>query len=147
MEMLLGIISFNKKLYYRQTKSTKDAEKVPRQMFLAEKRKKTKNKKRKTDLLKSLKRKRLTKTEKKGWFPPKAQDWRAAIWESHKNHKIQINPKTKPNKYANKNPQKKITENKNSKEERTIIILKEMISYMFRIIEYVSFIHIMTSLA
>lgn len=74
MEMLLGIISFNKKLYYRQTKSTKDPEKLPRQMFLAEKRKKTKNKKRKTDLLKSLKRKRLTKTEKKGWFPPKAQD-------------------------------------------------------------------------
>lgn len=61
MEMLLGIISFNKKLYYRQTKSTKDPEKLPRQMFLAEKRKKTKNKKRKTDLLKKLKKKKTYK--------------------------------------------------------------------------------------
>jgi len=52
-------------LYYRQTKSTKDPEKLPRQMFLADKRKKTKNKIQKTDLLKSLKRKRLTKTKKR----------------------------------------------------------------------------------
>jgi len=68
MEMLLGIISFNKKLYYRQTKSTKDPEKLPRQMFLAEKRKKTKNKKRKTDLLKKLKKKKTYKKRKKDGF-------------------------------------------------------------------------------
>jgi len=55
-------------LYYRQTKSTKDPEKLPRLMFLADKRKKNQEQDPKNRSPKKLKKKNTYKNQKKDGF-------------------------------------------------------------------------------
>jgi len=65
-------------LYYRQTKSTKKTlEKFQDKCSWRIKGKKPRTRSKKQISEKASKEIRFTKTKKKGWFPPKAQDCRA----------------------------------------------------------------------
>jgi len=80
-------------MYYRQIeKYKKDPKELPRQIFrlwIKEKRKrKIKSKLQKKDLLKSVKRKKIHKKPKKGWFLQKHRIEEPTIREYYKNHKI-----------------------------------------------------------
>jgi hypothetical protein len=104
-EILLDKIpKFKSKLYYRQTKYRKDFQDFYFANRKKVKRPKNKSKMKKNDLLKSLKRKKIDKKPKKGWFLQKHTGLKSRLDESlTKTIKYKYFQNQKQNKYAYKN--------------------------------------------